>query len=118
LIVRPNGRLALEAAQEQALDIQILEQLAEIKDGQEYMTVALFGGKYKDIAHPGQLPLMEKEIGLQKRENDLIDGRVKVLEANLEQRKTVIRTAVRIATVEGSIFGALATLIIEFFRRH
>lgn len=100
------------------MDIQILEQLNEIKDGQNYMKIALFGGKYQEIEHPGRLPTIEKEIELQRRENDILDGRIKVLEANLEQRKTVIRTAVRIATVEGSFFGALATLIIEFFRKH
>lgn len=118
MIVRPNGRLELAAAQEQALDIQVLEQLAEIKDGQNYMTVALFGGTYKEIVHPGRLPLFEKEMELQRREKELLDGRVKALEADREQRKTVIRTAVRIATFEGSVLGALITLAVEFFRRH
>jgi hypothetical protein len=117
LIVRPTGRLGLEAAQEQALDIQILEQLAEIKDGQQYMTVALFGGKYKEIVHPGQLPAMTKEIELLRREGVLRDGRIEALEEKEKERKTVIRTASRIAAFEGTVIGALITFAVEFFRR-
>ena len=98
------------------MDIQILEQLNEIKDGQNYMKVALFGGTYQEIEHPGQLPMIKKEIDLLRREKDLIDGRTKVLEAEREQQKTMIRTAVRIAIFEGSVIGSLITIAIEFFR--
>lgn len=117
--VRPNhNRVELEPAQEQTLDMQILARLDKITDGQEYMRVALFGGKYQEIEHPGQLPQMTKEIDLLRREKELLDGRLKVLEAEREQRKTVIRTAARIAAFEGSVIGALITLAVEFCRRH
>lgn len=115
-LVKPSGRLDQEATQEQTLDTRILAQLDEIKDGQDYMRIALFGGKYQDIEHVGRLPQIEKEIDLLRREKDLIDGRTKVLEAEREQQKTMIRTAVRIAIFEGSVIGSLITIAIEFFR--
>lgn len=99
-----------------ALDIQILEQLGNIKDGQDYMRVALFGGTYQEIVHPGQLPSMTKEIELLRREGVLRDARIETLEKKEEQRKTVIRTASRIAAFEGTVIGMLITFVVEFFK--
>jgi hypothetical protein len=109
LMKPPRGRLGLEAAQEQAVDIQILEKLNKLEDGQDYLKVAMLGGTYQEIIHPGRLPLLEKQI-------ELVNGRIKLLEDEREQRKTMIRTAVLIATFEGSVIGALLTLAVEFFR--
>jgi hypothetical protein len=47
----------------------------------------------------------------------LRDGRIESLEEKEKERKTVIRTASRIAAFEGTVIGALITFAVEVFRR-
>lgn len=112
-LIRPQGRL--EPEQEQNLETTILGELEQLNqkvsaigDGQHYMRVALFGGRYNDIDHVGKLPTFDTSLTAH-------ESRIISLERDRDNVKTAIRTAAWIGGLVGGASATIATLLVEIF---
>lgn len=106
-----------QADQEQLVETTILGELelinkkvSAIGDGQNYMRVALFGGRYNDIDHVGKLPTFDNSLNSHEL-------RIVSLERYRDTVKASIRTAAWIGGLVGGASATVATLLVEIFVR-
>jgi hypothetical protein len=117
-LIRPEQSLRMEGSPELSLDQQILSELGDIKDGQNFMRVTLLGGVYREIQHPGMLPLMEGNLKLEISTRELLDKRVKMLEDVEENRKAERRGEMRVVGAVSALCSGIATLAVHYLTKH
>lgn len=117
-LYRPEQSLRMEGVPELSLEQQILGELTDIKDGQNFMRVTLLGGIYRDIQQPGMLPLMEGNLKLEISTRELLDKRVKLLEEQEENRKSEKRGEMRVIGVVSAVCSAVAAWAVQHLTKH
>lgn len=117
-LIRPDQSLRIEGGLELTLEQQILDELGDIKDGQDFMRVTLLGGLYRDIQHPGMLPLMEGNLKLEISTRELLDQRVKMLEQTEQNRKSERRGELRVIGIVSAACSGLSALVVHYLTKH